>query len=74
MSDGTFGTTDKAEAMDDEVAQIIETSTFDTLGQLRWRNPDLDFRSGRQLLASLERKPDQCRACGAHLWPTINAR
>lgn len=59
MSDGTFGTTDRAEALDDEIAQVIETSNFDSIGQLRWRNPELDFRSGRQLLASLERKPSQ---------------
>ncbi|MEO3435577.1 helicase-related protein [Inquilinus sp. CAU 1745] len=57
MADGTFGTTDSAGALEDEVVEAVETHTFDPLTALMWRNHDLDFRSPEQLLRSLDRRP-----------------
>ncbi len=55
--DGTFGVTNNAAALDDEVVQAIETHQYDTLDRLSWRNRDLDFHSPRALLNSLSRSP-----------------
>jgi ATP-dependent RNA helicase SUPV3L1/SUV3 len=54
---GTFGTTDEASAIDPEIVERVETHSFEPLRRIKWRNPDLDFRSPPQLLRSLERRP-----------------
>jgi len=60
MADGTFGTTEDAGTMDDELVQAVESHSFDPLPSLMWRNSDLDFADARRLLKSLERPPP-CR-------------
>ena len=57
MSDGSFGTTQEVGPLDDEVVEAVETHSFDPLRFLFWRNPNLDFRSPRALLKSLEQRP-----------------
>ncbi|NBC31107.1 MAG: disulfide oxidoreductase [Alphaproteobacteria bacterium] len=57
MNDGTFGTTDEAADIDDEVVEAIESHAFEPLKTLIWRNADLDFRSPRALLKSLDARP-----------------
>ena len=57
MSDGSFGTTGEVGALAPELVEAIEAHRFDALGALHWRNRDLDFRSPRLLLRSLERRP-----------------
>jgi ATP-dependent RNA helicase SUPV3L1/SUV3 len=57
MSDGTFGTTAELEALDPEIVEAVESHRFDPLEFLYWRSAKLDFRSPRQLLASLEARP-----------------
>jgi ATP-dependent RNA helicase SUPV3L1/SUV3 len=57
MSDGTFGTTAELEGLDPDIVEAVETHRFDPLDALHWRNAKLDFRSARQLLASLEARP-----------------
>jgi ATP-dependent RNA helicase SUPV3L1/SUV3 len=59
MSDGTFGTTAEIGGLDQATVEAIEQHRFPNLTALFWRNPDLDFRSPSNLLASLERRaPD----------------
>ena len=57
MSDGSFGTTQEVGPLDEEVVEAVETHSFDPLRFLFWRNPNLDFRSPRGLLKSLEQRP-----------------
>jgi ATP-dependent RNA helicase SUPV3L1/SUV3 len=57
MSDGTFGTTGEVGALEPELVEAVEAHRFDPLRALHWRNRDLDFRSPRLLLRSLERQP-----------------
>jgi len=57
MRDGTFGTTGRCPAFEPELAEAIEEHHFDPVRVLQWRNPDLNFRSIRGLLASLAATP-----------------
>jgi ATP-dependent RNA helicase SUPV3L1/SUV3 len=57
MNDGTFGTT-AGELMSAETIQAVEQHDFDPLRFLYWRNPDLDFSSLDDLIASLSIPPD----------------
>ncbi|MEQ8968249.1 MAG: helicase-related protein [Azospirillaceae bacterium] len=57
MSDGTFGTTDGAGPIDEEIVEAVETHVFDPVRAVQWRNADLDFRGPRALIASLEARP-----------------
>lgn len=54
MRDGTFGTTHDQGGLDPELVEAIETHRFDPLTAVYWRNPELDFRSIRNLLRSLD--------------------
>ena len=55
--DGTFGVTNNVAALDDEIVEAIESHKYDTVDRLYWRNRDFDFRTPRQLLESLSRRP-----------------
>jgi ATP-dependent RNA helicase SUPV3L1/SUV3 len=57
MTNGTFGTTDEAGTLDEEMVERVENHRFDPLQTLMWRNAELDFRSALGLLRSLERRP-----------------
>jgi ATP-dependent RNA helicase SUPV3L1/SUV3 len=57
MNDGTFGTT-AGEQMAPETIEAVEEHRFDSLRFLYWRNPELDFTSLDDLLASLSVPPD----------------
>jgi ATP-dependent RNA helicase SUPV3L1/SUV3 len=57
MTDGTFGTTAEAGAMEPDIVEAVENHRFDPLRHLMWRNSDLDFRSIRTLQASLQERP-----------------
>ncbi|MET1028723.1 MAG: helicase-related protein [Dongiaceae bacterium] len=59
MTDGTFGTTSEAGAMDQDVVEAVEQHRFEPLQSLMWRNADLDFRSVERLLRSLEMRTYQ---------------
>ena len=54
MSDGTFGTISEIGSFDEDVIIAIENHSFEPLTGIYWRNSDLDFRSGKGLLKSLE--------------------
>ena len=57
MSDGTFGPIAEIGAFDEDVVTAIEDHAFESLTGVYWRNADLDFRSGKGLLKSLETPP-----------------
>ncbi len=56
MNDGTFGTT-AGEQMAAETIEAVEGHDFDSLRFLYWRNPELDFSSLDDLIASLSIPP-----------------
>ncbi len=57
MSDGTFGTTGEVGALEPDLVEAVESHRFDPLAALYWRSRDLDFRSPRALLKSLDARP-----------------
>ncbi len=57
LKDGTFGTTGRCPALDDELAQRIEAHEFDAVRVLQWRNANLAFDSVAALLDSLAVSP-----------------
>ena len=54
MSDGTFGPISEIGSFGEDVITAIEKHSFEPLTGIYWRNSDLDFRSGKGLLKSLE--------------------
>ncbi len=51
---GTFGVTGDAQPLHSEIVSAIEENRFAPVQQLQWRNTELDFRSAKSLIASLE--------------------
>jgi ATP-dependent RNA helicase SUPV3L1/SUV3 len=57
--DGTFGTTGRCPAFETELAQALETHTFESVKIVQWRNTDLDFSSIGALQATLAATPSE---------------
>ncbi len=57
MANGTFGTTNGCEPLDDRLIEAVEGHSFPPLKALRWRSSDLDFRSLDALQHTLEAPP-----------------
>ncbi len=57
MRDGTFGTTADCSALDEDMAEKVESHEFEPLEQIFWRNNELDFASVPALLESLTAAP-----------------
>ncbi len=57
MRDGTFGTTADCPPLPPEIAQAVETHSFERLDHLCWRNSALDFTHVDALLATLLAPP-----------------
>src|ERR1700716_3177746 len=55
--DGTFGTTGRCAPFETELAQALESHSFDNVKIMQWRNTDLDFASVGALAASLATVP-----------------
>ncbi len=55
--DGTFGTTGRCPAFDEELVEALEGHQFDPIALAQWRNSALDFASLDRLEASLQRAP-----------------
>jgi ATP-dependent RNA helicase SUPV3L1/SUV3 len=53
LRDGTFGTTGRCPALDEDMVEALEEHRFDPVRLIYWRNPDLDFASIEALQASL---------------------
>src|SRR3954462_3229168 len=59
MRDGTFGTTGRCPPFETDLAQALESHTFDSVKVLQWRNSVLDFSSLGALAASLAHIPSE---------------
>ena len=59
LTDGTFGTSGRCEAFEEELVIALETHQFDPLLLLQWRNAHLDFSSIGRLIASLEKPSEE---------------
>src|SRR5512132_3772996 len=57
--DGTFGTTGRCPPFETELAQALESHTFEPVKIVQWRNTDLDFSSVGALQASLSEVPTE---------------
>jgi len=57
MRDGTFGTTGRCPPFESELAQALESHSFESVNMLQWRNTDLEFSSLGALSASLATAP-----------------
>ena len=57
MSNGTFGVTGEAKEFNPHLIQQIEKHHYNTIKNLQWRNPKLDFYSFDSLIESLGVKP-----------------
>src|SRR6266705_1245581 len=57
--DGSFGTTGRCPPFETELAQALESHSFEPIKVLQWRNTALDFTSIGALQASLAETPKQ---------------
>ena len=57
--DGTFGTTGRCAPFETELAQALESHTFEPVKIVQWRNSNLDFSSVGSLQASLAAVPTE---------------
>src|SRR6195256_6352021 len=57
--DGTFGTTGRCPPFETELAQALESHSFDSVKVLQWRNTNLDYFSVGALQASLAETPKE---------------
>ncbi len=57
--DGTFGTTGRCPPFETELAQALESHSFEPIRVLQWRNTVLDFSSIGALQASLAETPKE---------------
>lgn len=55
MQDGTFGTTGRCPAFDEDLVEALEAHQFDPIQLAQWRNSALDFASLERLEQSLNR-------------------
>jgi ATP-dependent RNA helicase SUPV3L1/SUV3 len=61
MSDGTFGTLAEIGSIDPDIVQAVENHQFEALRTVWWRNSDLDFRTVKSLLRSLNAPPPRAQ-------------
>jgi len=59
LNDGTFGITGDCVEINSEEVELLETHKFDEIKTLFWRNSELDFASYKNLLGSLDEKPNK---------------
>lgn len=57
MANGTFGTTEGCEPLDERTIEAVESHSFPPLKTIRWRSAALDFSSVEALAASLDAPP-----------------
>src|SRR5690242_8722364 len=57
--DGTFGTTGRCAAFEQDLVQALESHAFEPVKVLQWRNSSLDFSSLGALAASLAALPSE---------------
>ena len=73
MNDGTFGVTSEAEPFDQEMIDRLENHNFESVRNLQWRSPDLDFGSLDGLRKSLGHLPKTVGLTRAQDAPDVRA-
>ena len=59
LNDGTFGITGECGAISSEEVELLENHKFDEIHTIFWRNSKLNFKNGKNLIQSLEEKPNK---------------
>ncbi len=67
MNDGTFGVTGTAEPFEADMVERLENHSFDSVGQLQWRNRKLDVATLERLRESLRSMPSDARLSRARM-------
>ncbi len=57
LNDGTFGVTNDIKPLGANIVDLIENHNFEALKRIYWRNAQLDYKSPKHLLRSLEILP-----------------
>ena len=57
MNDGTFGVTNDTRPLGASIVDVVENHNFEALKKIYWRNAQLDYKSPKHLLKSLEILP-----------------
>ena len=58
-NDGSFGITGECKEITSEEVELLEKHKFEDVRNIFWRNSNLDFRSIKNLIKTLEEKPDK---------------
>ncbi|MDA9743406.1 helicase-related protein [Candidatus Pelagibacter sp.] len=59
LNDGSFGITGDCDEINPEEIEFLENHNFPEIRNIFWRNSNLEFNNKKQLLMSLEEKPDK---------------
>ncbi len=59
MNDGNFGITGEVQIINPDDIELIENHKFELINNIFWRNSELNFRSTKSLIDSLEEKPSK---------------
>ena len=59
MNDGNFGITGEVQIINPDDIELIENHKFELINNIFWRNSELNFRSTKNLIDSLEEKPSK---------------
>ena len=59
LNDGTFGITGECGEISSEEVGLLENHKFDEIHTIFWRNSNLNFKNGKNLIQSLEERPNK---------------
>ncbi len=59
MNDGNFGVTGEVQEINPDDIELIENHKFEMIHNIFWRNSELDFSSTKNLINSLDKKPEK---------------
>ncbi len=59
LNDGSFGITGNSGEITAEEVDLLENHKFDEIHSIYWRNTNLNFKNGDNLIKSLEEKPNK---------------
>ncbi len=59
LNDGTFGITGECGEISAEEVELLENHKFDEIHTIFWRNSNLNFKNGKNLIQSLEERPNK---------------
>ena len=59
LNDGNFGITGDSGEISSEEVELLENHKFDEIQTIFWRNSNLNFKNGKNLIQSLDEKPNK---------------